>query len=83
MNFKVLVITFLLVIPSVTIAKKIDWYTGHGNVTYTTKSKYTTVVKKAIDLFTMDMKSVTGRKAFKKKDCDCRKQWSWHCLWYS
>ena len=68
MNFKVLVITFLLVIPSVTIAKKIDWYTGHGNVTYTTKSKYTTVVKKAIDLFTMDMKSVTGRKAFKKKD---------------
>ena len=45
-------------------AKDVVWYSG-GHVTYSTQKNYGTVVAKALDMFSADMKAVTGKSARK------------------
>lgn len=46
-------------------ARNIDWMSG-GHVTYSVQKKYGTVVDKALDMFSSDMRAVTGKKAQSK-----------------
>lgn len=44
-------------------AKDVVWYSGHGNVEYRICDKPSPVVKIALDMFSSDMKAVTGHNA--------------------
>lgn len=52
----------LLGLPLSVQAKDVAWYSG-GHVTYTIQKKYGTVVEKALEMFSSDMKAVTGKDA--------------------
>lgn len=61
---KRLLLATALIISSLTImAKDIVWYGGHYPITYTIKDKCKLAVRTALDMFSSDMKDVTGRKA--------------------
>ena len=61
---KRLLLATVLIISSLTVmAKDIVWYDGHCPITYTIQSKCKLVVNTALDMFSADMKDVTGKKA--------------------
>ena len=61
---KRLLLATALIISSLTImAKDIVWYGGHYPITYAIKDKCKLAVRTALDMFSSDMKDVTGRKA--------------------
>ena len=49
--------------PGQLFAGNIVWFSGKGHVTYSIQKKYDCVVDKALDMFSADMKAVTGKKA--------------------
>jgi hypothetical protein len=61
-NFKHTLLIFLLAAPLCAQAKDFVWFDG-GHVTYSVQKIYSPVVEKAIDMFSSDMKAVTGKKA--------------------
>ena len=64
MKFKHIAILMFLALSDVVSAKDVVWYSG-GHVTYSTQKNYGTVVAKALDMFSSDMKAVTGKSARK------------------
>ena len=50
-------------VPGRLFAGNIVWYSGKGHVTYSIQKKHDYVVDKALDMFSADMKAVTGKKA--------------------
>lgn len=61
---KRLLLATVLIISSLTVmAKDIVWYDGHCPITYTIQSKCKLVVNTALDMFSADIKDVTGKKA--------------------
>ena len=50
-------------VPGQLLAGNIYWYSGKGHVTYSIQKKHDCVVDKALDMFSDDMKAVTGKKA--------------------
>lgn len=64
MKFKNIAVLVFLALSDVVSAKDVVWYSG-GHVTYTTQKNYGTVVAKALDMFSSDMKAVTGKSARK------------------
>lgn len=63
------VISFIvlsLLMPMGLLAKDIVWYAGHGGVAYRICEKPAPVVQIALDMFSSDMKAVTGHKAQRK-----------------
>ena len=61
---KRLLLATALIISSLTImGKDIVWYGGHYPITYAIKDKCKLAVRTALDMFSSDMKDVTGRKA--------------------
>ena len=50
-------------VPGRLLAGNIVWYSGKGHVTYSIQKKHDYVVDKALDMFSADMKAVTGKKA--------------------
>ena len=52
-----------LALPSAMQAKDIVWYSGKGNVEYRVCEKPSNVVKIALEMFSNDMKAVTGHHA--------------------
>lgn len=64
MKFKIIITLVALSLLDVASAKDVVWYSG-GQVTYSTQKNYGTVVAKALDMFSSDMKAVTGKPARK------------------
>ena len=67
-----LIILYLLIaltsVPVQLFAGNIYWYSGKGHVTYSVQKKHDCVVDKALDMFSADMKAVTGKKAERDGD---------------
>ena len=64
MNFRYIFLFACLGLSTTVAAKDVVWYSG-GHVTYSTQKNYGTVVAKALDMFSSDMKAVTGKSAHK------------------
>ena len=64
MKIRYLLLHAILGLSTAVSAKDVVWYTG-GHVTYSTQKNYGTVVAKALDMFSADMKAVTGKSARK------------------
>ena len=64
MNFRYVFLYACLGLSTTVAAKDVVWYSG-GHVTYSTQKNYGTVVAKALDMFSSDMKAVTGKSAHK------------------
>lgn len=69
MRIKTTLISILLLFfTSALSAKDIVWYNGNGNVGYRICDTPSSVVNIALNLFSSDMKAVTGHEATKKTD---------------
>lgn len=64
MKIRYLLLHAILGLSTTVSAKDVVWYAG-GHVTYSTQKNYGTVVAKALDMFSADMKAVTGKSARK------------------
>lgn len=64
---RILCYVAFLMLPHVAQANSVSWMSG-GHVTYSIQKKYATVVDKALDMFSSDMRAVTGKKALHKSD---------------
>lgn len=62
MNFRQTVLCALLGLSATVSAKDVVWYSG-GYVTYSIQKSYAPVVTKALNMFSADMKAVTGKSA--------------------
>ncbi len=62
MKFRHIALSVILGLSTTAQAKDVVWYSG-GHVTYSIQKTYGTVVAKALDMFSADMKAVTGKSA--------------------
>lgn len=61
---KIALVVFLS-LPLTASSKDFVWYNG-GHITYSIQKNYGTVVEKALDMFSSDMRAVTGKRIQKK-----------------
>lgn len=68
MKFKLFTSVSLLLFSLSVTAENVVWFNGHDNVTYSVQNKKSPVVDIALDMFSSDMKAVTGKKIKEKSD---------------
>lgn len=64
MNIRYIVLHAVLALSATVQAREVVWCSG-GHVAYTTQKTYSPVVGKALDMFSADMRAVTGKAAHK------------------
>lgn len=70
MNLKISTISLLLLSSPITQAKDVVLFNGVNNISYEINGKPSTTVDIALNMFSNDMKAVTGKKALEKKDAN-------------
>ncbi|MBR1468950.1 MAG: glycosyl hydrolase 115 family protein [Prevotella sp.] len=61
--YKIFSITFCFFLATAIQGANVVWFDGHHHVTYVAQNSYSPVVKTAIEMFSQDMKAVTGHHA--------------------